>query len=283
MPELPEVETVCKGLNQVTLKQKIVGVEVLLKRTIAYPLFIEDLEQNLKGLSIAKWFRRGKYLLANLTDQETPAGYLAVHLRMTGQLLWLQQNTPVSTHTRVRFLFEEDQELRFIDIRTFGKIWLISPQHQPEEIITTLQTLGVEPLSTQFTQEYIAQKLSKSKNKIKNVLLDQGIIAGIGNIYADEALFESKIHPETIAKTLTLGQIENLTKAIRKVLERAIEAGGTTIRDFKTVQGTNGNYGGVASVYGRYQKACHVCGTPIERIKLAGRSSHFCPQCQNCT
>lgn len=200
MPELPEVETVCKGLNQVTLKQKIVGVEVLLKRTIAYPLFIEDLEQNLKGLSIAKWFRRGKYLLANLTDQETPAGYLAVHLRMTGQLLWLKQNTPVSTHTRVRFLFEGDQELRFIDIRTFGKIWFISPQHQPEEIITTLQTLGVEPLSTQFTQEYIAQKLSTRKNKIKNVLLDQGIIAGIGNIYADEALFESKIHPETIAK-----------------------------------------------------------------------------------
>lgn len=283
MPELPEVETVCRGLNQVTRKQTIVGGEVLLKRSIAYPLTTDAVFwQKLTGLEISNWSRRGKYLLANLTDnQEQAAGYLGVHLRMTGQLLWLKQDVPPSQHTRVRFFFQDKQELRFVDIRTFGKIWLVPPDRKPEEIITSLQTLGIEPLSAQFTPDYLAQKLQKSKSQIKKILLDQTIIAGIGNIYADEALFESRIHPETLGSTLNSQQLALLQKAIVTVLENALEQGGTTIRDFRTVTGTNGNYGGVAWVYGRYQQPCRVCGTPIERLKLGGRSSHFCPQCQS--
>ena len=281
MPELPEVETVRRGLNQVTRTQTIEGGEVLLNRTIAYPPSIDTLWQDLSGLTITNWSRRGKYLLASLSDpQGQAAGYLGVHLRMTGQLLWLKQDTPLSPHTRVRFFFPQGQELRFVDTRTFGKIWWVPPSYQPEEIITTLQTLGVEPLSPEFTANYLAQKLQKSKSKIKNTLLDQRVIAGVGNIYADEALFESRIHPETRAGALNSQQLANLTLAVVTVLERGIEQGGTTLRDFRTVTGTNGNYGGVALVYGRYQQACRVCLTPIERIKLGGRSSHFCPNCQ---
>jgi formamidopyrimidine-DNA glycosylase len=281
VPELPEVETVRRGLNQVTRNQTIEGGEVLLSRTIAYPPSINTLWQDISGLSIANWSRRGKYLLASLTDpQGQGTGYLGVHLRMTGQLLWLKQDTPLSPHTRVRIFFPSEQELRFVDIRTFGKIWWVPPPNKPEDIITTLQTLGVEPLSPEFTVNYLSQKLQKSKSKIKTTLLDQSVIAGIGNIYADEALFESRIHPETLAGALNSQQLANLTKAIITVLERGIAEGGTTLRDFRTVEGTNGNYGGVAWVYGRYQQACRICQTSIERIKLGGRSSHFCPKCQ---
>lgn len=282
MPELPEVETVCRGLNLVTCKQQIFGGEVLLERSIAFPLLSKEMIwQDLVTLSIHKWTRRGKYLIANLLDREQePSGSLVVHLRMTGQLLWLRQDSPISKHTRVRFFFGDFQELRFVDIRTFGKIWLVPKGKKPEDIVTGIQTLGVEPLLDQFTTDYLAQKFQNCKTKIKTLLLDQRVVAGVGNIYADEALFESKIHPETSALSLDQAQLENLRKAIINVLQRGIENGGTTIKDFRSVSGINGNYGGVAWVYGRAKSDCRICGTLIEKIKLGGRSSHFCPYCQ---
>ncbi|NES80591.1 MAG: DNA-formamidopyrimidine glycosylase [Moorea sp. SIO2B7] len=277
MPELPEVETVCRGLNQLTLGQEIRGGEVLLKRTLAYPDSVTEFWGGIKGKAIASWQRRGKYLLARLSS----GGWLGVHLRMTGQLLWLKQDTPLQKHTRLRLFLADNQELRFVDIRTFGKIWWIPPTEAQEKIITGLKLLGPEPFSPEFSLEYIAQKLKKSKRCIKTLLLAQGFVAGIGNIYADEALFKSGILPKTLACDLSSKQIEDLRRGIIEVLQTAIDKGGTTFSDFLSLLGVNGNYGGVAWVYRRTGEPCRVCGTLIEKIKLGGRSTHFCPQCQS--
>lgn len=281
MPELPEVETVCRGLNRLTSNQVIKGGEVLLKSTLAYPFSVEEFWQQLQGARIQSWQRRGKYLLANLESATgQSAGFLGVHLRMTGQLLWVKSSEPRSPHTRMVFTCENEQELRFVDIRTFGKIWAIPPNVQLEAIMTGLQNLGPEPFAPEFTVEYLKQKLAKSQRPIKTALLDQRVVAGLGNIYADEVLFKSGIHPTTLASQLTPTQLEKLHPMIIEVLQTAIASGGTTFSDFRDVTGINGNYGGVAWVYGRRNEPCRVCGTLIERIKLGGRSSHFCPQCQ---
>ncbi|WP_100899785.1 DNA-formamidopyrimidine glycosylase [Nostoc flagelliforme] len=284
MPELPEVETVRRGLNQLTLNQEITGGDVLLDRTIAYPFsvgeFVDGIKKNAYpggvGAAIATWHRRGKYLLAELSS----TGWLGVHLRMTGQLLWLHRDEPLHKHTRVRLFFGEQQELRFVDQRTFGKMWWVPPGVAVESIMTGLATLAADPFSPEFTVEYLASKLQNRRRPIKTALLDQSVVAGLGNIYADEALFKSGILPETLCIDLQLKQIERLRTAIIQVLETSIEAGGTTFSNFLSVKGVNGNYGGVAWVYNRAGEPCRVCDTPIMRIRLAGRSSHFCPQCQ---
>ncbi len=281
MPELPEVETVCRGLNRVTLNQSIRGGTVLLDRTIAYPFSAAEFVEGMMGQSIVQWQRRGKYLLAELVnDAGKPTGWLGVHLRMTGQLLWMLQDEPLQKHCRVRLFFPNDRELRFVDQRTFGQMWYVPPDRSPESVISGLQGLGVEPLSPDFTVEYLAERLQNRKRPIKNALLDQAIVAGIGNIYADESLFLSQIRPETLAANLTPGQIKQLHQAIIKVLQDSIGAGGTTFSDFRDIQGINGNYGGIAWVYDRKGEPCRNCETPIERIKLAGRSAHYCPTCQ---
>lgn len=275
MPELPEVETVRRSLNLLTLGQLIQGGEVFLERSLAYPVSGAEFCSKIMGRTVIQWHRRGKYLLAELSR-----GWLGVHLRMSGLLLWCNRRDSLQKHTRVRLFFQGEGELRFVDTRTFGKIWLVEDS-QPSKVITGLQKLGPEPFGDYFTNAYLAQKLGKSKRCIKPLLLDQGLVAGIGNIYADEVLFRSGIKPETIAANLSLTQIENLRRSILEVLQRAIEEGGTTFKDFINVMGVNGNYGGVAWVYGRKGEPCRVCSTAIERIKLGGRSTHFCPQCQN--
>ena len=282
MPELPEVETVRRGLNQVTLSQEITGGDVLLNSTIAYPLSVGEFLLGVKGTAITQWYRQGKYLLAELSKSPTQsAGYLGVHLRMTGQLLWLQQDQQLHKHTRVRIFFAEERELRFVDQRNFGQMWWIPPGVATECIITGLGRLGIDPFSTEFSVEYLAGKLQNRRRPIKTVLLDQAIVAGLGNIYADEALFCSGVRPEILCTDLQPGQIERLRTAIIQVLETSIAAGGTTFSNFLNVQGINGNYSGVAWVYNRAGEPCRVCGTPIGRIRLAGRSTHFCPQCQH--
>lgn len=277
MPELPEVETVRRGLNQLTLGQEITGGDVLLQRTIAYPFSVDEFIQRIKGNTITTWHRRGKYLLAELS----PASSLGVHLRMTGQLLWLDQNEPLHKHTRVRLFFGDKQELRFVDQRTFGQMWYVPPSLAVESIITGLAKLAVDPFSPEFTVEYLADKLKKSRRPIKTSLLDQSTVAGLGNIYADEALFKSGILPTTLATELKLPQIKLLRTAIIEVLSASIAVGGTTFSNFLNVKGVNGNYGGEAWVYNRTGEPCKVCGNVIQRIKLGGRSSHFCCQCQH--
>ncbi|WP_016950090.1 DNA-formamidopyrimidine glycosylase [Anabaena sp. PCC 7108] len=277
MPELPEVETVRRGLNQLTLNQTITGGDVLLLRTVAYPFSIEEFIANIQGSAIISWHRRGKYLLAELSRSST---WLGVHLRMTGQLLWLKRDEPLHKHTRVRLFFGEEQELRFVDQRTFGQIWYVPPNVAVESIITGLAKLAVDPFSPEFTVEYLANKLQKSRRPIKTALLDQSIVAGLGNIYADEALFKSGILPTTLCADLQSPQIELLRTAIIQVLSASIAAGGTTFSNFLNVKGVNGNYGGEAWVYNRTGEPCKVCSNVIGRIKLGGRSSHFCDQCQ---
>ncbi len=319
MPELPEVETVRQGLNQVTLNQKIQGGDVLLTRTIAYPFSVDEFLTALKHTTITGWHRRGKYLLAELSKSDTgnqeefktqnselrreqsspqihssenkpqstiynpkssDAGWLGVHLRMTGQLLWLNQEQPLQKHTRVRLFFANNCELRFVDLRTFGHMWWVPPSIAPESIITGLKRLGPEPFSADFSLEYLTRKLHNRQRSIKAALLDQELVAGVGNIYADEALFLSGIRPETLCSVLSLEQIERLRTSVIQVLQTSIGAGGTTFSDFLSVLGVNGNYGGVAWVYGRTGESCRSCGTLIQRLKLAGRSTHFCPECQ---
>lgn len=249
MPELPEVETVRQGLNQLTLSQEITGGDVLLNRTIAYPLSVEEFLNELKGVAIAQWHRRGKYLIAQLGKKSaiaTPAqsaGWLGVHLRMTGQLLWLDREQPLHKHTRVRLFFEK-QELRFVDQRTFGQMWWVPPEKAIESVITGLAKLGPDPFSKDFSDQYLLGKL-QNRRPIKNALLDQSVVAGIGNIYADEALFKSGVQPEALGIDLSPQQISRLRTAIIEVLEASIAVGGTTFSNFLNVQGINGNYSGV--------------------------------------
>jgi formamidopyrimidine-DNA glycosylase len=278
VPELPEVETVCRGLNQLTRDREIRGGEVLLHRTLAYPISADEFLAGIAGSAIAQWQRRGKYLLAQLMPNR---GWLGAHLRMTGQLLWTTQEQPLQKHARVRLFFSDDRELRFVDTRTFGKMWWVPPNRAPQDIITGLQKLGVEPFSEEFTPDYLVQKLRNRQRSLKAALLDQAIVAGLGNIYADEVLFKSGIRPDAIASTLTLEQCDRLHQSILEVLQTSIDKGGTTFSDFLNPLGVNGNYGGFAWVYGRRNEPCRACQTPIERIKLAGRSTHYCPQCQN--
>lgn len=290
MPELPEVETVCRGLNHITRNTIIQGGEVLLTRTVAHPIFIEDFWAAITHTAIAQWQRRGKYLLAQLVHPPQPpgdrakagslAGYLGVHLRMTGQLLWVDQDSPVHHHTRVRFYCGQNQELRFVDQRTFGQIWWVPPTHQPAEIITGLQKLGPEPFSPEFSVDYLTTALKGRQRPIKTALLDQSLVAGVGNIYADESLFLSQIHPQTPSGQLSPQQLSQLQQTVIQVLETSINAGGTTFSNFLNVQGVNGNYGLAAWVYNRAGEPCRTCHTPIQRLKLGGRSTHFCPHCQ---
>ncbi|ELR98352.1 DNA-formamidopyrimidine glycosylase [Gloeocapsa sp. PCC 73106] len=281
MPELPEVEIVRVGLNNLTTGKMIQGGEVLLKSTVAHPSSLAQFWLGIQGTTISNWERRGKYLLANLQNSsQKQAGWLGVHLRMTGQLLWLSQGSTLQKHTRLRWFLGNDQELRFVDIRTFGKVWWVPSQVEPEKIITGLKELGPEPLTQHFHRDYLVERLRHSQRRIKTVLLDQRIIAGIGNIYADEALFKSGIKPEAIANQLSLEEVKKLHIAIIEVLEQGIAAGGTTFSNFINVVGINGNYGNLSWVYRRMGQPCKVCGTTIERIKLGGRSAHFCPKCQ---
>lgn len=261
--------------------QIIKGGEVRLARTIAYPFSIDDFLHRLQGTQIAGWQRRGKYLLGSLVfANEQPAGWLGVHLRMTGQLLWVKPETPLQTHTRVRLFLGSDQELRFVDQRTFGQMWWVPADQAPEQVITGLAKLGPEPFDPEFSVAYLQNAFQRRQRPIKNCLLDQRLVAGIGNIYADEALFLSGIRPMTRCAAIEPPDLEKLYQAIQTVLLASIEAGGTTFSDFRDIQGINGNYGGVAWVYDRAGQPCRVCGTALERLKLAGRSAHYCPQCQ---
>lgn len=278
MPELPEVETVRRGLNNLTLNREIIGGEVLLERTVASPVSTTEFLQKIKGNIITLWQRYGKYLIAQLSPH---CSWWGVHLRMTGQLLWLNQNEKLHKHTRLRLFFHDDWELRFVDQRTFGRMWLVDPPADIEGVITGLAKLAIDPFSNEFKVEYLVNRLKSRTRPIKSALLDQSIVSGIGNIYADEALFLSRILPYTKCMDLQRSQIADLHEAIIRVLETSIAFGGTTFSNFLNIQGVNGKYGDMAWVYNRTGEPCRICSHSIQRIKLGGRSSHFCPQCQN--
>ncbi|AFY39026.1 DNA-(apurinic or apyrimidinic site) lyase [[Leptolyngbya] sp. PCC 7376] len=276
MPELPEVETVRRGLEQITIGKTITGAEIFLSKTLASPEDPDYFLGSIHGLKIQAWQRYGKYLLGELSD----GSHLGIHLRMTGKFLWTSPDEELHKHTRLRFFIEGDRELRFVDMRTFGQIWWVPANVEVRTVITGLTRLGVEPLSDDFTVDYLRDKCKNRQRPMKTFLLDQAIIAGLGNIYADESLFKSGILPTRSAKSLKPKELKKLHAAIIDILEISIAQGGTTFSDFVSTTGTNGNYGGMALTYGRTGEPCRVCGNLIERIKMAGRSTHFCSVCQ---
>ena len=280
MPELPEVETVRRGLERQVVGFHVVRVEVLRARAIASPPLPELFCSALEGCTVMAWHRRGKYLMADLQREGRSAGHWGVHLRMTGQFLWMASPAEPCRHTRVRFWNPEGQELRFVDTRSFGEMWWVPPDQPLEAVITGLRRLGPEPFSDAFSPAYLRKRLQGSNRPIKTALLDQALVAGVGNIYADEALFMARIAPHTPCRRLKAKQLEALHGSLVEVLTTSIGAGGTTFSDFRDLTGTNGNYGHAAWVYRRGGQPCRVCGTPLRRDKLAGRSSHWCPTCQ---
>ncbi len=285
MPELPEVETVRKGLEK-KLKDFIISeIEIIRPSTIAFPANKDEFKKGLNNSLIDKWSRRGKYLIANLIKNPNKNtfksnGYLIIHLRMTGHFNWLKRNNSPCKHTRVRFFDSQENELRFIDLRSFGQIWWIKEGLDPKKIIKGLGSLGPEPFSKDFNYEYLKKEFSKRTKSIKAVLLDQRIIAGIGNIYADESLFEAGISPFREAKTIKKRELIKLRISIMDVLEKSIGSGGTTFSDFRNIEGLNGNYSMQANVYKRTGEKCKRCSNLIQRKKITGRSTHWCSNCQ---
>ncbi len=290
MPELPEVETVRLGLQRQTQDFLIARVAVLRDRAIAAPPDPALFRLALEGCRIEQWSRRGKYLLAELRDSDDQlAGIWGVHLRMTGQFLWLEAPEGAGSgpgdpdpgqHTRVRIWDQSGAELRFIDTRSFAQMWFVPPGRAVESVITGLARLGPEPFAPGFSAIYLLERLRGSQRPIKSALLDQSLVAGIGNIYADESLFAAGILPQTASGQLGSQRLERLRRAVVEILQTSIGAGGTTFSDFRDLTGTNGNYGGQAWVYRRGGLPCRRCGTPLMRDRLAGRSTHWCPCCQ---
>ncbi|HEY9676848.1 MAG TPA: bifunctional DNA-formamidopyrimidine glycosylase/DNA-(apurinic or apyrimidinic site) lyase [Drouetiella sp.] len=274
MPELPEVETVCRGL-QLTLPGSVVAeVEVLRDDSIEYPSVDEFILQ-LAGHKFGKVHRRGKYILIDL---DRGAGFVC-HLRMSGRLVLMDERVPPGRFLRVRIKLLDGRELRFEDMRVFGRLWYVPAGKTFVDIVPTLGELGVEPLD-EMSGEILQDLFVGKKQAIKTALLDQRLIAGIGNIYADESLYQSGIHPQRAAGTVKKPELDKLAGEIQKVLKKAIKNRGSTLNDYVDSEGVNGNYQNKAGVYGREGLACRVCKSPIERMKIGGRSSHFCQRCQ---
>lgn len=274
MPELPEVECVLRGLEKSLAGERIAEVVVLRAQSIAHPsakLFVKLVP----GHIFSDFVRRGKYLLMHFDD----GSGMACHLRMSGALVVKTKKETKDKHLRVLFKMTSGKELHFEDMRVFGRLWYVKQGSSFAEAIPALTKMGPEPL-TDLTSKYLQEKLSGRRQAIKTALLDQELVAGIGNIYADEVLFLSGIHPQTQASNIGVKKLVRLVENIQHVLRHAIIAGGSSIRDYKDSQGVNGNYQNEALVYGRTGEACHKCGRLIKRVKLAGRSSHFCPRCQ---
>lgn len=280
LPELPEVETVRRGLERQLKGFRIDRLEVLRERAIAAPKGPGAFRAALEGCRVGVWSRRGKYLLAELHRGDAKAGIWGVHLRMTGQFLWIEAPREPCRHTRVRLWNDQGEELRFVDLRSFGEMWWVPPGSAAETVITGLRRLGPEPFGPEFNASHLQKRLAGSRRSIKAALLDQSLVAGVGNIYADESLFAAGIAPATLAGRLGPRRLERLQRALVSILQTSIGAGGTTFSDFRDLSGTNGSYGGQAWVYRRTGEPCRRCGTPIAREQLAGRSSHWCPSCQ---
>ena len=292
MPELPEVETVRRGLEQKLNNFIIKKVEVCRDSTVAFPTEKDVFIKGLKNSLLNKWDRRGKYLIAQLKKFESKDirfpfgkssknnGYLIVHLRMTGYFKFIEGSTQPCKHTRIRLFDNKNNELRYIDVRSFGQMWWIKEGLSPYTIIKGLGSLGPEPFSKEFDATYLKKVISKRTKSIKAVLLDQTIVAGIGNIYADESLYSAGISPFREARTIKKNELIKLKESIVTVLKKSIGSGGTTFSDFRDLEGENGNFGLQTNVYRRTGKECRKCGNLIERQKITGRSTHWCPRCQ---
>jgi formamidopyrimidine-DNA glycosylase len=273
MPELPEVETIRRGLEERLTGRCIAGLRIPPDAGKAVPVIKGMDEPSFRELAVGAKIegvsRRGKYLILHLDN----GLLLVIHLRMTGALLFPE--APEDRFVRAVFRFDDGVEMRFTDVRKFGGIWLV------EDISQVTTGLGPEPLNEGFTVELLAEALAGRKSPIKSVILDQRRVAGVGNIYADEACFAAGVDPRRLALTLDADQVAALHAAIRDVLLTGVERGGASYRDYRNTGGKVGSMQDFVKVFRRTGKPCYACGTTIERVRLGGRSTHYCPKCQS--
>ncbi len=267
MPELPEVETIKNELLPYVSGRKITGVDLFWERMLRQPL-PDEFQARIKGQKIKGITRRGKYLVFSLESGE----WLLIHLKMSGALLAGRGLSP--RFTRAVFHLDDGSDIYFCDPRKFGRIQLVRDKN------SVLGKIGIEPLDDSFTAEVLGKLLKKRKAPLKAVLLDQGLIAGIGNMYADEALFEAAINPLRAANGLSADEIKRLHRAIRVVLKAAIESKGASVSNYYRPGGEKGSAHSHFKVAHRAGENCPVCGTPLERIPIRQRGSCFCPKCQ---
>jgi formamidopyrimidine-DNA glycosylase len=270
MPELPEVETIRRYLVQALVGRQIRRVEHLDPRMVKRSrLSADEMREGMVGRTFSKVARRGKFLFASLGAD----GSLLLHLGMSGRLLVVPSGAPNELHTHM-ILDLGEYHLRLIDPRRFGRIaWVHS-------ISDAGVSLGVDPLSPRFTGTGLQAIMSGRKVAVKTALLNQALVAGLGNIYADEALFRARIHPLAPAGSLSEGDAERLARAIRSVLRLSLQHGGTSFSDYVNALGHPGENQRYLKVYGREQKPCPRCKSAIQRLVVGGRSSHYCPVCQ---
>ena len=274
LPELPEAEIIARGLRQTVAGRVIHHVEVLHADVLRVPA--ASFRRCVRGRAFDEIGRRGKNIVAHLSGRKT----LVVNLGMTGRLLPLLPERPppafAPTHPAIRFHLENGGALVFDDVRRFGAVECLSD----EGWAARSRGLGPEPLSDDFTAQLLALRVARSRSPIRSWLLDQRNVAGVGNIYANEALWRARIHPRRPANDLTGADVKRLHGALRHVLGAAIEARGTTLRDYRTAEGEAGSFAFSLSVYGRRESPCPSCGTPIERLVFGNRSAFFCARCQ---
>ncbi len=277
MPELPEVETVCRTLEPLLTGKRFVAFELLWPRTLSHPDPGEFL-RTISGQTIRRVRRRAKFIVIELSS----GAAITVHLRMTGELLYRSSGLPLpedrrDAYLRAACLFDDGSELLFYDIRKFGRITYLTP----DQLVEFERGLGIEPLGTLFTPEWLTRQLGLRKRQMKPLLLDQTFIAGLGNIYVDESLFLAGVHPLTSSDAVTAERARNLHTAIVETLSGAVERKGTTLRDYRSGMGEPGENRSRLVVYGSKPGApCPRCGTALERLVVGQRGSIFCPRCQ---
>jgi formamidopyrimidine-DNA glycosylase len=270
MPELPEVETVVRDLAPRVISKTIRDFQLCKKsKTILDKISLAKFQQNVKNKKISSVTRRAKYILINLNE-----GHISIHLRMTGRLMTVAPEKKDEAYIRAVFSLSDRQKLYFKDVRKFGKI----SYHKTLDDLE--KKLGVEPLSKLFTVEHLSMLLSKSSKNIKAFLLDQSHICGLGNIYVDEALWESQIMPQRVTKSIKSSEQVLLHKSIKKVLIAGIKNNGITFDSFYFGDDKSGEYEKFLKVFGREGQKCLRCGEVIRKIKYAGRGTHFCIGCQ---
>ncbi len=268
MPELPEVETTKRGIAPYIIGQSIEKIDVH-HRSLRYPVG-DDLFL-IEGITIHDVSRRAKYLLIH-----GEGFYLIIHLGMSGSLRVSECDEQLKKHDHLVFKLSNGKELRYHDPRRFGFVQI----YRGDETPSYLLKLAPEPLSDEFNDQYFKKIIEKRTQPIKSFIMDQRFVVGVGNIYANEALFMAGIHPETITKTIKPKQQKLLVESIKKVLSKAIGEGGTTLKDFIQPDGTHGYFAQSLSVYGRNGEPCFVCGAEIRKLIIAQRSTYFCPICQ---
>lgn len=270
MPELPEVETVRRGIAPHLTGQTIAQVIVRQPR-LRWPV-PETLAQQLPGQVIQRVERRAKYLLLR-----TAGGTVILHLGMTGRLRILAAQTPLQKHDHVDLVLADGDCLRFNDSRRFGAVlWTVEPPEQHP----LLQSLGPEPFDPAFSGGYLQQRAQGRSSAIKTFIMDNHQVVGVGNIYANESLFAAGISPQRPAGQVNLAECERLAAVIREILDAAIEQGGTTLRDFIGSDGESGYFQQSLRVYGRYLQPCRVCSQPIQRSRIGQRATYYCLRCQ---